>query len=154
MQQSAKSCGPAAEGWVWHRVERRRPTAEGDERHRHDYLASMSLFPDQPPPSPPAKPKLSAEERRARQEDRLKTIRLRMAIGRELDDRGITTPPQHTHRDRRSTRDAGAGRDQAADPTSMAGRRCGAAAGVTHEIGPGDQFPPEGRVLAQKRVIV
>ena len=44
------------------------------------------------PPAPPAKPKLSAEERRARQEDRLKTIRLRMAIDRELDDRGITTP--------------------------------------------------------------
>jgi hypothetical protein len=38
------------------------------------------------------KPKLSAEERRARQADRLKCIRLRMAIGRELDDRGITTP--------------------------------------------------------------
>jgi hypothetical protein len=55
----------------------------------------MSLIPDQPPPpSPPAKPKLSAEERRARQEDRLKTIRLRMAIGRELDDRGITTPTE------------------------------------------------------------
>src|SRR5215210_3076966 len=53
----------------------------------------MSLFPDQPPPpSPPAKPKLSAEERRARQADRLKTIRLRMAIGRELEDRGITDP--------------------------------------------------------------
>ena len=65
---------------------------EGDEGHRHDYLASMSLFPDQPPPSPPAKPKLSAEERRARQADRLKTIRLRMAVGRELEDRGITDP--------------------------------------------------------------
>ena len=53
----------------------------------------MSLFPDEPPPPPPtAKPKLSAEHRRARQEDRLTTIRLRMAIGRELDDRGITTP--------------------------------------------------------------
>jgi hypothetical protein len=52
----------------------------------------MSLFPNQPPPSPPAKPKLSAEERRARQADRLTTIRLRMAIGRELEDRGITTP--------------------------------------------------------------
>jgi hypothetical protein len=56
---------------------------------------AMSLFPDQPPsPSPPAKPKLSAEERRIRQEDRLKTIRLRMAIGRELDDCGITTPAE------------------------------------------------------------
>ncbi len=55
----------------------------------------MSLFSDQPPPpSPPAKPKLSAEERRARQEDRLKAIRLRMAIGRELDDQGITTPTE------------------------------------------------------------
>ena len=52
----------------------------------------MSLPPDQPPPSPPEKPKLSAEDRRIRQEDRLITIRLRMAIGRELDDRGITTP--------------------------------------------------------------
>ena len=51
----------------------------------------MSLPPDQPPSSPPAKPKLSAEERRARQADRLKTIRLRMAIHRELDERGITT---------------------------------------------------------------
>src|SRR3954471_18651600 len=52
----------------------------------------MSLPPDQSPSSPPAKPKLSAEERRARQADRLASIRLRMAIGRELDDRGITTP--------------------------------------------------------------
>ena len=41
---------------------------------------------------PPEKPKLSVEERRARQTDRLASIRLRMAIGRELDDRGITTP--------------------------------------------------------------
>jgi hypothetical protein len=53
----------------------------------------MSLPPDQPPPSPPPeKPKQSAEERRIRQEDRLASIRLRMAIGRELDDRNITTP--------------------------------------------------------------
>jgi hypothetical protein len=53
----------------------------------------MSLPPDQPPPaSPPEKPKQSSEERRARHADRLTTIRLRMAIGRELDDRGITTP--------------------------------------------------------------
>ena len=35
---------------------------------------------------------MSAEERRLRQEDRLASIRLRMAIGRELDDRDITTP--------------------------------------------------------------
>src|SRR5215217_5085135 len=51
----------------------------------------MSLPPDQPTSSP-AKPKLTPEERRARQADRLTTIRLRMAIGRELEDRGITTP--------------------------------------------------------------
>ena len=69
------------------------PQRKGDEGHRRDYLTGMSLFPDQPPPpSPPAKPKLSAEERRARQADRLKTIRLRMTIGRELEDRGITDP--------------------------------------------------------------
>ena len=54
---------------------------------------TMSLFPDQPPPPLPAeKPKLAAADRRIRQEDRLKTIRLRMALGRELDERGITTP--------------------------------------------------------------
>jgi hypothetical protein len=54
----------------------------------------MSLPPDQPPSSSPAKPKLSAEEGRIRQEDRLASIRLRMAIGHELDDRGITTPAE------------------------------------------------------------
>jgi hypothetical protein len=52
----------------------------------------MDLFPDQPPPSPPEKPKFSAEERRAREADRLRTIHLRMLIGRELDYRGITDP--------------------------------------------------------------
>src|SRR4051812_49608876 len=53
----------------------------------------MSLLSDQSPPSSSsAKPKLSTEERRARQDDRLKTIRLRTAIGRELDERGIITP--------------------------------------------------------------
>jgi hypothetical protein len=41
---------------------------------------------------PQDKPKLSAEERRARQTDRLTTIRLRIAIHRVLDERGITTP--------------------------------------------------------------
>jgi hypothetical protein len=51
----------------------------------------MSLSPDQPQPLP-EKPKLSTEERRARQADRLKIIRLRMAIRSELDERGITTP--------------------------------------------------------------
>ena len=54
----------------------------------------MSLFPDQPSPSPPEKPKLSAEERRARYTDRLTTIRLRMLIFRELENRGITTPAE------------------------------------------------------------
>ena len=38
------------------------------------------------------KPKLTPAEQRQRREDRAVTIRLRMAIGRELDDRGITTP--------------------------------------------------------------
>ena len=53
----------------------------------------MSLFPDLPPPvSPPAKPKLTPEERRAREADRLSAIRLRMVIGQELDERGITDP--------------------------------------------------------------
>ena len=53
----------------------------------------MSLFPDQPPPtSPPAKPKLTPEERRTRYTDRLITIRLRMLIFRELETRDITTP--------------------------------------------------------------
>jgi hypothetical protein len=53
----------------------------------------MNLFPDQPPPSsPPEKPKLAPEDRRARHADRLITIRLRMVISRELDERGITTP--------------------------------------------------------------
>jgi hypothetical protein len=52
----------------------------------------MSTHPDQPPPaSPPAKPKLTPEERRAREADRLKAIRLRMLIFRELDERDITT---------------------------------------------------------------
>ena len=55
-------------------------------------MTRMDPTPDQPPPSTPAKPKLTPEERRARLADRLTTIRLRMAIGRELEDRGITTP--------------------------------------------------------------
>src|SRR3712207_1520882 len=46
---------------------------------------------DMPPP-PATKPKFSAGERRARQEDRLAALRLRMAIGRELDERGIADP--------------------------------------------------------------
>ena len=53
-------------------------------------IRSISMFPDQAPST--AKPKISPEERRRRTADRLKIIRLKMAIGRELDDRGITTP--------------------------------------------------------------
>ena len=41
---------------------------------------------------PPTKPKLPAEERRRRWEERLAALRLRMAIGRELDERGIAEP--------------------------------------------------------------
>src|SRR3954466_16387333 len=60
---------------------------------RHGYHADISLFPELPPPAlPPAKPKLTPEERRARHADRPTMIRLRMLIGRELEDRGITTP--------------------------------------------------------------
>ena len=49
-------------------------------------------MPEDMPPQPPAKPKLSAQERRRRREDRLAVLRLRMAIGRELDERGIDEP--------------------------------------------------------------
>ena len=35
---------------------------------------------------------MSAEQQRVREADRLKSIRLQMAIGRELDDRGIIDP--------------------------------------------------------------
>jgi hypothetical protein len=41
---------------------------------------------------PPTATKLTPAEQRQRRDDRLTTIRLRMAIGRALDDRGITTP--------------------------------------------------------------
>ena len=41
--------------------------------------------------TPPAKLKLSSPEQRQRRDNRLVTIRLRMAIGREMEDRGITT---------------------------------------------------------------
>ena len=54
----------------------------------------MSLPPDQPPASAPAKPKMSAEERHRRRADRLTTIRLRIAIWRHLDEGGITTPAE------------------------------------------------------------
>ncbi len=51
-------------------------------------IRGMSLPPDDQ--TTPAKSKISPEERRHRDADRLKRLRLRMAIGRELDDRGIT----------------------------------------------------------------
>ena len=44
------------------------------------------------PPQPPVKPKLSAPEQRRRREDRLAALRLRMAIGRALEERGIADP--------------------------------------------------------------
>jgi hypothetical protein len=47
-----------------------------------------------PPSSPPPKPKIAPDERRRRAADRLPAIRLRMAIGRELEDRGIITPAE------------------------------------------------------------
>jgi hypothetical protein len=40
----------------------------------------------------PTKPKLTSAEQRQRGEDRIACIRLRRAIGQELDNRGITTP--------------------------------------------------------------
>jgi hypothetical protein len=43
-------------------------------------------------PPPPAGPKLTADARRALAADRLKIIRLRMLISRELDERDLTTP--------------------------------------------------------------
>ncbi len=39
-----------------------------------------------------AKPKISPEERRRRDAERLQIIRLRMLVGQALHDRGITTP--------------------------------------------------------------
>jgi hypothetical protein len=43
-------------------------------------------------PVPPEKPKLTAAERRARQEERLAVIRLKVLIGQELEARGMTNP--------------------------------------------------------------
>jgi hypothetical protein len=51
----------------------------------------MSLFPNEPPP-PHAKPKLTAEQLRTQEIDQLMAIRLRVMVGTELDERGITTP--------------------------------------------------------------
>jgi hypothetical protein len=56
-------------------------------------LSDMDLFSDpQQPPASPEKPKITAEERRARDADRLATIRLRMLISRALEEQGIITP--------------------------------------------------------------
>jgi hypothetical protein len=57
------------------------PTSEG-----------MSIVPEDVPSPAPAKLKLSVEERRHRREERLAALRLRLAIGRALDERGITDP--------------------------------------------------------------
>jgi hypothetical protein len=50
----------------------------------------MRVVPEDVPP--PAKPKPSPQERRRRWEERLAALRLRMAIGRELDEREISDP--------------------------------------------------------------
>jgi hypothetical protein len=65
-----------------------RTYGQGEGNHHRGYIWGMSLSPD----PPPAKPKLSHDERRARQSDRLTTIRLQMLICRTLDERGIITP--------------------------------------------------------------
>ncbi len=67
-------------------------------------MALMGIAPAAAPPNirdmrfPPAtqmlsaKPKISPEERRRRDAERLQIIRLRMLVGQALHDRGITTP--------------------------------------------------------------
>ena len=55
-------------------------------------IRGMSLLP--PDQLPLAKPKITPEERRRRTADRLKAIRLKMSIGRELDERGVTKPTE------------------------------------------------------------
>jgi hypothetical protein len=57
-------------------------------------VAPVTLFPDDPPPASPTKPKVTGEERRRRADGRLVTIRMRMAIWRALDDQGITAPAE------------------------------------------------------------
>ena len=47
----------------------------------------MSQSPDQPP-----SPKLTSHELQVRVDERLRSIRLRMAIGGELDDKGAIDP--------------------------------------------------------------
>ncbi len=103
-------------------------------------IRSMSLPPDQMPLS---KPKLTPEKRRRRAADRLRIIRLRMAIGRELDERSIITPAE-----------IGAALGMPAAeatkllyPTSMAGRRGGAARGCGGTVGSAGTRPIERRCL-------
>ena len=52
----------------------------------------MSSPPDLSPSTPSTKPKLTPEERLAREAERLTSLHLRMAIDRALDERGITDP--------------------------------------------------------------
>jgi hypothetical protein len=60
----------------------------GDDAVLHrTHHPGMTLPPDKTP-----RHKLTPEERRARQADRLVIIRLKMMIGQALDDRGITDP--------------------------------------------------------------
>jgi hypothetical protein len=54
----------------------------------------MSLFPNDPLPPPSLTPKPTAEERRRRQAGQLMRIRFRVMIGRELEERGVTTPAE------------------------------------------------------------
>ena len=49
-------------------------------------------MPEDMPPQPAARPKLSPQERRRRRKERLAALRLRMAIGRELEERGVADP--------------------------------------------------------------
>ena len=49
-------------------------------------------MPEDMPLQPAVKPKLSAPEQRRRREDRLAALRLRMAIDRALEERGVTDP--------------------------------------------------------------
>ena len=72
-------------------------TDPADDARRRGFEADpvmegMSVVPEDVTPPPATKPKLSAEERRRRWEERLAALRLRMAIGRELDERGIVEP--------------------------------------------------------------
>ena len=79
----------------------------------------------------PAKPKLPSDKRRAREADRLKTIRLRVTIGRELDNRGITSSAEIGA----ALGIPGCRGGQAADPAPVARRRCGALEAAAARLG-------------------